>query len=382
MQTSPRARYTVVLFLLLVSLGFSSGSVGVHGAGRQGIYLTANGYRSPIYGISRIHDAGGRVGSSCARLTQPQVDAARVGRHVSRAMLAQSPRVKVQATSTGATFEIIYSDPAGTGFNDGEDGKERRAALEAATAAWSAVIQGTVTIKIDATMKPAEPNEDGSENSLLASAGAVDYQDMDGKSVPYALAWQLLNRRAKNDGTADIQVDVNEDVDWDLALDGEAEDGKASFVYTLIHEIGHGLGFIDSYDPETGQFMNGKPFPYDQFLNRGSGARNPVLSHAAAELKRDVTSNDLFFNGANAVEASRRSIKPLPMIKLYAPDPYEPGSSIAHVDQDTYADFKTGLMCPRDFGSGTDKIDILTLSIMQDLGYRLVANATTARTRQ
>jgi len=30
------------------------------------------------------------------------------------------------------------------------------------------------------------------------------------------------------------------------------------------------------------------------------------------------------------------------MVKLYAPNPYPHGSSIAHVDQDTDADFKTG----------------------------------------
>ena len=67
------------------------------------------------------------------------------------------------------------------------------------------------------------------------------------------------------------------------------------------------------------------------------------------------------------------------MVKLYAPNPYEPGSSISHVDQDTYADFKTGLMAPQDFGSGTDKIDILTLGIMEDMGYGLVPGAVTAR---
>ena len=51
------------------------------------------------------------------------------------------------------------------------------------------------------------------------------------------------------------------------------------------------------------------------------------------------------------------------------------------MDQDTYADFKTGLMTPRDFGSGTDKIDILTLGMMADMGYVLVEGAETARTR-
>ena len=70
------------------------------------------------------------------------------------------------------------------------------------------------------------------------------------------------------------------------------------------------------------------------------------------------------------------------LFRSYAPDPYEQGSSISHVDQKTYADFKTGLMTPQDFGSGTDKIDILTLGIMKDMGYKLVPNAVTARVPQ
>jgi hypothetical protein len=36
-------------------------------------------------------------------------------------------------------------------------------------------------------------------------------------------------------------------------------------------------------------------------------------------------------------------------------------------------------MAPKDFGSGTDKIDILTLGIMADMGYELVTGAVTAR---
>ena len=67
------------------------------------------------------------------------------------------------------------------------------------------------------------------------------------------------------------------------------------------------------------------------------------------------------------------------MVKPYAPNPYPHGSSIAHVDQDTDADFKTGLMAPKDFGAGTDKNDILTLGIMADIGDQLVPGAVTAR---
>lgn len=39
-------------------------------------------------------------------------------------------------------------------------------------------------------------------------------------------------------------------------------------------------------------------------------------------------------------------------------------------------------MTPIGFDSGTDQIDILTLAILKDLGYQLVPEAVTTRTRQ
>ncbi len=359
MKIVPR-RVFLFLSALIVALFITSTTTGVHGAGRQGIVLTRNGFRAPLYGVSQVRDANGDLITECGRLTPEQVEAARFGRNVSRAMLANSPHAVIGNTTNGATFDITYSDPQGTGFNDPATGETARKALEASVLAWTKVIQGTVTIRVDASMPMQDNTTSDSGSTLLASAGPVDFWTGDNKAVPSALMWQLLNKR-QNDGDADIQVNVNPKIEWDYALNGVAARNKVSFVYTLIHEIGHGLGFVDSFDPETGSTLNTLPFVYDNFV------------------MADLISNDLFFSGDNAVDASRRSIKPLPMIKLYSPNPYEQGSSISHVDQDTYADFKTGLMTPRDFGSGTDKIDILTLGIMKDLGYQLIPNATTAR---
>jgi hypothetical protein len=119
------------------------------------------------------------------------------------------------------------------------------------------------------------------------------------------------------------------------------------------------------------------PYPYDVHVNRGSVMSDPVRMHPAPQVLEDLTSNDLFFSGPRAIDASIRSIVPLPMVKLYAPSPYEEGSSISHVDQDTYADIRTGLMTPRDFGTGGNTIDILTLGIMEDMGDTLVPAAAT-----
>jgi hypothetical protein len=374
------AQFGRLLLLLIAVAGLGGGSTPLAARAGQAAYLTAAGYRVPVYGLSAVRGADGRVSFECVRQDAETIDALRIGRGVSRALWAGSPRVVVQshgsADTPHATFSITYQDPEGRGFNDPEKGPVRRAALEASVNAWSAVLRGTVPIHVSARMDaPADP-----ESTLLASAGPVELFTVEGRAVPSALASQLMNRRLAVD-QADIEVNVNETVNWDYALDGAAAEGKASFVYTMIHEIGHGLGFIDSFNPETGETLNQMPFPFDVFLNRGMDRDDPLLRRPANRVIEDLTSGDLFFNGPQAREASQRSIRPLPMVKLYAPNPYEKGSSVAHVDQDTYADFKTGLMTPRDFGSGSDKIDILTLAIMADMGYRLIPEAKTARRR-
>jgi hypothetical protein len=378
MHLRPR-RATFVLSALLAALLLVSGSTGVQTAAGRGIHITPNGFRTPLYGMSLVQDATGALGTSCAQLTQPEVEAVRFGRRVSRAMLKSSPRAVIREGTTGAAFDITYSDPQGFGFNDASQGEVRRRALEAAAAAWSKVIQGNVTIKIDAMME--EPDEEATESGavMLAVAGPADFWLFDNKAMPSALAWQLQGRR-NAEAEMDIEVRVNPDINWEYATNGVSARDKVSFVYTLIHEIAHGLGFVDSFDPETGTLLNDPiPFIFDTFVNRRSDTRRPVIERPAHEVKDDVKSGELFFNGTAANAASQRSIRPLPMVKLYAPNPFEPGSSVAHVDQDTYADFRTGVMTPRDFGGGTDKIDILTIGVMSDLGYKLVPNATTAR---
>ena len=368
------AASAALIFVLAPSSGRAQGLPG-------GVHLTASGYRVPVYGMAFARDAAGRLGTECVRLGAPAIESLRLGRTVSRVMAALAPRSTVQSTHevapvVPATFQVLYTDPEGSGFNDPQVGETRRRALEASLSAWSKVLQGTIPIVIQARMEtPEDP-----ASTTLASAGPVDLVEHEGRVLPSALASQILNRETKTEAVADIEMVYNATVAWDYAVDGIAAAETISFVYVTLHEIGHGLGFLDSFDRETGRPLNPLPFPYDTFINRGFDIRNVLIERPAEEVVRDLLSNDLFFSGPKATEASLRSIRQLPMVKLYAPDPYEQGSSISHVDQDTYADIQVGLMTPRDFGAGSDTIDILTLGVMQDLGYTLVPQVIAAPT--
>ena len=120
----------------MFALLWTTASTPVSGAGGPGFYLTSNGFRVPVYGTSQHLDADGNAVAECVKLTSPQIDAARIGRQLSRAMMALSPQAVV-STEGGATFEVTYTDAQGTGFNDAANGAARRRGLEAAAAAWS-----------------------------------------------------------------------------------------------------------------------------------------------------------------------------------------------------------------------------------------------------
>jgi hypothetical protein len=371
-------RFTLSLAAAAALVIWIASPVGFARAPQSGIHLTPNGYRVPVYGMSGGRGADGVFATECVRLTESQIEGLRFGRSVGRAEAALSPRATVQAhgEATRAKFEVIYTDAAGEGFNDSRDGAARKRALEASLTAWSKVLQGTIPIVIRARMEKSEDKE----RQLLASAGPVDLVGLNDIAMPTSLASQILNERVRRED-ADIEIVFSPDIDWDYAVNGASARDKVSFVYVTLHEIAHGLGFIDSFVSETGELLNPIPFSYDVFVNRGSVQKNRLMDHAAEERKRDLVSKDLFFGGPKAVEASKKSIRPLSMVRLYAPDPYESGSSIAHVDQETYSDFKVGMMTPRDFGSGTDKIDILSLAVLEDMGYKLVHEAVTARVK-
>lgn len=242
-------RTTFLMSALVVALLWTTASTSVSGQGGQGIHLTRNGFRTPVYGVSRMRDANGNVVAACAALTAPQVDASRIGRQVSRAMLESSPSAVVRGPEGGATFDIRYTDAEGTGFNDSANGATRRRAFEAAVTAWAKVIRAEQPIRVEASMHEMDDGDKNPLTTLLALAGPTEFWVLENKAVPSSLAWQMLGGRYVNAKDADI----------------------------------------------TG------------FVNRGSSQRNRVLDHATDERMRDIKSRDLFFNGDNAGEASRRS---------------------------------------------------------------------------
>ena len=68
--------------------------------------------------------------------------------------------------------------------------------------------------------------------------------------------------------------------------------------------------------------------------------------------------------------------KPIP---LYTPNPWESGSSMSHLDDDTFTGSMEKLMnATSDTGLGVRTMSPIEIAIMKDLGYHMVSQSTGA----
>lgn len=239
-------------------------------------------------------------------------------------------------TEGTAVFEVTYVDfPS----------QEAKDAFQYVTDIWSTLIVSDQIIRIVVTWANREPG-------VLASAGAASYQ-RDFEGAPYMNTWYpiaMANKLAGRDldtEAADINSTVSSSINWYFGTDGNTPSGQYDFVTVMLHEMGHGFGFIGFHRVEDkigiASFF---PTVYDRFMENAGG--EPIVDgpypSGTKELGTQLTSNNLFFDNV----LSRTDID---RAKLYAPSPYSGGSSIYHLDNSTYTSTASALMTPS-VGSG------------------------------
>lgn len=275
-------------------------------------------------------------------------------------------------------IEVLYDDEPGEGFQDPDLGAARRAAFEAAVEQWAAALAGEVPVVVAANMPRLGG---GGVNALLGSAGAVTlHRNFPGGRgdtwYPASLANQLSGADVNGPEAPEIEISFNADVDgpevlgsvdWYYGLDAQPG-ADIDFVTIALHEIGHGLGFLDTIDPTTGDFrLDDDPSILERMLVRPEIA---TLSDMLPpeRLAAIIAPSDLLWSGPS-VTAFNGS--PLP---VYSPEPFQQGSSIAHWD--------TGLPVPEliqpsyseaihDFGA--------LLPALVDIGWALAGDPPTPR---
>jgi hypothetical protein len=246
--------------------------------------------------------------------------------------------------------------------------QEVRDAFAASTAVWAALLNSTVPIQVSVTWTPGG---DCSQACTLASAGPTDmiqnfpHAPRTGTLYPIALANSLAGTK-QNQG-ADIDANFNSQANWYYGQ-GAPPAGKNSFISTAVHELAHGLGFSATLDynsaNQQGKFTT-PPNIFDRFVINGTGATLiDSFANNSTALGAQLTSGAVYFGGPNARQVAGGTVP-----KLFAPSPWQPGSSISHLDQATYNGGPNTLMTPSDDGGGTATPGPITEAIFKDLGW-------------
>lgn len=205
---------------------------------------------------------------------------------------------------------------------------DAKLAIQKAIDIWSENFSSKVLITVDVIWEREQ------NSSVLGSArpgfyfnafpGAPD----DDLWYPSALA-NALTGKDLDSKQSEIILKLNSSVLWYTGTDGML--GKQSYDLSsvVLHEIGHGLGFLSNaeYDRFFGTGYMFQPTPYDAFVQLPDGRTFLDFCSRSADLGKAMV-GDLYWSGSQGMAANNGN-KP----KLYAPTPYLDGSSITHLDE-------------------------------------------------
>lgn len=234
------------------------------------------------------------------------------------------PDVMMSPLAPPATFIVTYN----SAFP-----REARAAFQYALDIWASVLHSRVPIRVTANFR----NDFGPY--ILASTGAAamlrDFPNAPQRNTYYPAA--LANARAGSDLTSneEIVANFNASFDWYFGLDGAASD-RFDLVTVTLHEIGHGLGFVGSLRTFNGVGAWGVdapslPIVYDTLVMTGTGRRiidGSAFPNNSTALAQALTSQHVLFGRPGSSTHSAP--------QLFAPNPWAPGSSIAHLNDSAY----------------------------------------------
>jgi hypothetical protein len=221
-----------------------------------------------------------------------------------------------------ATFQVTYS-----GFTPAA-----QAAFQSAVNVWASKVTTAVPITVKATFT-AQPS------NLLGSAGSsFIWRDFTG--APRAGTWYvdaIANKRAgrQMDPSPDIVANFNSSrTDWFFGTTGGTPAGKYDFKSVVLHELGHGLGFLGAGRVASGLGTvrnSGFPLSYDHFTENGAGTRLLTFPDNSAQLSTQLRSNSVYFDSTPVRNANGGQ-----PARLYAPTTWQQGSSYSHLNEATY----------------------------------------------
>ena len=253
--------------------------------------------------------------------------------------------------------------------------------FDAAATYWADFLFSPVTIEIDADFAPMTCAQN---SGVLGGAGPTSYAA--GVGLPeadtiYAIAHAnaLLGVDGYPEG-AEISMSFNsnigsvgclENYDWyfDDGTAATIPSGTIDLYGTALHEIGHGLGFLSLLGQDGSQALAGYS---DVYTNRlYSETLGALVDLTDAERQSALISEvDLTWSGS-AVDGMASTLAQgvtNDNVRMYAPNPYESGSSISHFDTSLNPN---DLMEPYKTSRSSTEYQ-LTRNLFRDIGWQTI----------
>lgn len=264
-------------------------------------------------------------------------------------------------TITYNPFVIRYSSPTAQNVKD---------VFTRATEIWAKYIVTGRPIVFDVRWEELP-------NRVLGSAGPsenfinVPNSPDSSKVYPIALTEKLQGRDQNYAGGADVSASFNSKFsDWYIGTEGFPSPSQIDLLSVVLHEIGHGLGFISFLDVDTSSRTAGFNYQmiYDKYLQDFQGEAitdinfYPNLSNKIFTL---VTSDSLYQSSPAILQLNTTRAR------IYAPRNYSEGSSISHVHNVTYpAGDANALMTPTiAYGETTRELGPIVKGLFKDMGW-------------
>lgn len=266
---------------------------------------------------------------------------------------------------------------------------------EAAATFWADFLDSAVRIDIDANFEPLFCT---SNSAVLGSAGptasAGPNNQLPDPQAIYSIAHANALVNEDLDPTrADVSMTFNSNIGQPNCVENAQwyfDDGSSpttpsntiDFYGTILHEMGHGLGFLSLMYPVDPEDPEGDPPPllYVDWVNDVYSKKldNPnfaALSGLSPEQRFDALTdpNNLVWAGAavGGLAGNLSAGTTNGFVRMYAPDPYQSGSSVSHFD--TSLD-PNDLMEP--FKTARNLTDYrMTKNLFRDIGWKTIPDA-------
>ncbi len=265
-------------------------------------------------------------------------------KHLSRLTLLVFAGLLLVATlpASAANVVVINFDPPGVGLNDPTPvapvggnpgttlGAQRGNVYLLAAQIWGSTLDSSQTIFVAAQFTPLPCSPTG---AVLGSAGPTFVvTDFPGAGFPatwYSSAQgDALSGVDQVPGFVDIGSSFNSDIDddpnclvgrqWYYGFDNN-QGGDLDFLTVVLHEINHGLGFLELVDPNTGALFFGQPDIYTKFMLDLTLSTTWDTMTDAERLFSQTNSGNVVWNGSNVTNQAPSILGPRPSLKVLQP---------------------------------------------------------------